>query len=64
MPRQAMTDVEMSEFLERGTMPSWAIEQARERAELQRVCTHDGWNWKQHGRCCFTCGAFVVDFGD
>lgn len=27
-------------------------------------CHHYGWEWDRHGRCCFNCGAFVVDFGD
>jgi hypothetical protein len=27
-------------------------------------CRHIGWDFRKHGRCCFACGAFVVDFGD
>lgn len=27
-------------------------------------CRHVGWEFSKHGRCCFACGAFVLDFGD
>lgn len=27
-------------------------------------CKHLGWDWEKHGRRCFNCGTFVVDFGD
>ena len=28
------------------------------------LCMHEGYSFKKHGRCCFKCGAFMVDFGD
>lgn len=30
----------------------------------KETCQHTGWNFAQHGRCCFQCGTFMVDFGD
>jgi hypothetical protein len=33
-------------------------------AEAYPVCDHAGWNFQQHGRGCFKCGTFMVDFGD
>ncbi len=27
-------------------------------------CEHKGYSFTQHGRCCPTCGDFLVDFGD
>lgn len=27
-------------------------------------CDHKAWTFKKHGRCCFKCGEFMVDFGD
>lgn len=32
--------------------------------ELQKTCKHKGYNFKQHGRCCYDCGMFLTDFGD
>ena len=43
--------------------PQYKAEQAAKRA-LQETCLHKDWNFEKHGRCCHTCGAFVVDFGD
>lgn len=37
---------------------------ATEMIALQKTCTHSGWNFAEHGRCCWTCGTFMVDFGD
>lgn len=28
------------------------------------ACTHEGWNFKEHGRVCNLCGTFMIDFGD
>jgi len=39
-------------------------ERNRQEKELQKTCTHEGWNFKEHGRCCFKCGTFMVDWGD
>lgn len=30
----------------------------------QATCQHAGWDFAKHGRCCWGCGAFMVDFGD
>jgi len=38
--------------------------EALARRRIQEVCTHEGWSFKKHGRCCFKCGTFMVDFGD
>ena len=38
--------------------------EALARREIQNTCTHEGWNFKEHGRCCFKCGTFMVDWGD
>jgi hypothetical protein len=38
---------------------AWKSEQA-----TQLTCDHADWSFEKHGRCCFKCGAFVVDFGD
>lgn len=27
-------------------------------------CAHEGYSFDEHGRCCPTCGKFLVDFGD
>jgi hypothetical protein len=35
-----------------------------ERAAKRETCRHEGWSFEKHGRCCFECGTFVVDFGD
>jgi len=43
--------------------PAYVAEEAQRR-KLQETCAHVGWDFKKHGRCCGTCGAFVVDFGD
>lgn len=34
------------------------------RRAMLRPCTHEGYSFKQHGRCCHQCGAFMVDWGD
>jgi hypothetical protein len=39
-------------------------EMADQDRERQKTCRHEGWSWEKNGRCCFECGAFVVDFGD
>jgi hypothetical protein len=43
--------------------PEYKAEQA-ERRKLQDACGHEGYSFAKHGRCCFKCGAFMVDFGD
>lgn len=43
--------------------PQYKAEQAEQKAK-QDTCPHTGWNFAQHGRCCFLCGAFMVDWGD
>ena len=40
-----------------------AIEKAIEKAEA-RKCSHEGYSFKEHGRCCPHCGEFLTDFGD
>lgn len=30
----------------------------------KEICKHKGWEWEKHGRCCFNCGTYVIDFGD
>jgi len=30
----------------------------------QAECDHAGWSFSQHGRCCFGCSQFMVDWGD
>jgi hypothetical protein len=30
----------------------------------EQSCTHEGWSFAEHGRCCGTCGTLLVDFGD
>ena len=27
------------------------------------LCKHKGWSFNKHGRCCHTCGEFMIDFG-
>ena len=29
--------------------------EALARRRIQEVCTHEGWSFKKHGRCCFKC---------
>jgi len=36
----------------------------REEQAKPTDCDHEGWNFKQHGRCCWKCGTFMVDWGD
>jgi hypothetical protein len=40
------------------------IDPATGRPATRDKCRHIGWEWKRHGRCCFNCSTFVVDFGD
>lgn len=30
----------------------------------QDACDHKGYSFEKHGRCCFKCGVFMVDWGD
>ena len=39
-------------------------ERNRQEKELQKTCTHEGYSFEKHGRCCFKCGVFMVDWGD
>lgn len=32
--------------------------------EPKEPCTHEGYNFKDHGRCCPHCSEFLTDFGD
>lgn len=32
--------------------------------DAEQPCTHAGYNFTEHGRCCPHCSAFVTDFGD
>ena len=62
--RQILSNEEFEEFMASGALPDWAIEQEKARLAAQAACEHAGWNFKEHGRCCFKCGIFMVDFGD
>ncbi len=32
--------------------------------ERQKTCKHEDYSFEKHGRCCWTCGIFMVDWGD
>ena len=52
-------------FTDWGFFKTWKIHRwARKNLKKQKTCKHEKWNFKQHGRCCFDCGIFMVDFGD
>lgn len=65
LPRpEPMTDRELEIFFETGKLPQRAHDHAVEVLKLQAMCMHEGYNFQQHGRCCWLCGRFMVDFGD
>ena len=45
------------------TMSRLKVYDHRRRVAIMR-CTHRDWTFKTQGRCCFGCGAWMVDFGD
>lgn len=55
---------ELLEMLRTGNFPQWMKDEAEERQKHQAACTHAGWSFQAMGRCCFKCGAFMVDWGD
>ncbi len=36
----------------------------REEQARPSDCDHGGWTFEQHGRCCWKCGSFMIDWGD
>ncbi len=32
--------------------------------ERQKTCDHAGYKFRDHGRCCGSCGIIMMDFGD
>lgn len=59
-----MTQEELKTWIETGEVPESIRFAAAAEAEKQAACDHAGWSWKTQGRCCFKCGALMVDFGD
>lgn len=50
-----------------GVTLMWTPEMATQleaKQRLQATCDHAGYSFKKMGRCCFTCGIFMVDWGD
>lgn len=33
-------------------------------SRVKQECTHPGYKFEKHGRCCHKCGEFITDFGD
>ena len=55
----------MGEF---ATMGFWEFRRLEKHTnkekKLQKTCKHEGYTFKEHGRCCPHCGMFLTDFGD
>lgn len=42
-----------------------ALQKFIKEAEINgKNCLHDGYNYRDHGRCCWHCGKTITDFGD
>lgn len=54
-PETTLSDDDIKRIIRQG---------ATEMIALQKTCTHSDWNFAEHGRCCWTCGTFMIDFGD
>lgn len=61
---EPLSDAELAEYWADGTVPPRFDGYAEAKLAVQRACLHEGWSFKKHGRCCWKCGTFMVDWGD